>query len=173
MFKSLKIGWEATNIGERIETSTSFLVDSLILENINVKTHDTIYIFSQIFSLVTHNMYGKLLNEKGQSFLNDLDVRLKFDEKNWLTKILRIPLDITSTKSIDVFFDVELDGFRDEWISDYVSMRREDPNASAGKYTYDCIANYFVEELDVSLSDINDVESRLESHLCKLDELTK
>ena len=104
MFKSLKIGWIATEIGERIESSTGYVVDSLILMGIHIKTHDTIYIFSQIYSLVTHNKYGKLLNLKGNSFINQLDTRLKFDEKNWLKKILQIPMDITSVASIEAFF---------------------------------------------------------------------
>ena len=174
MFKSLKIGWIATDIGERIETSTGYIVDSLILDDVHMKTHDTIYIFSQIYSMVTHNMYGKLLIEKGQSFIDELDVRLKFDEKNWLTKVLQIPMDITSVSSIDVFFEKELDEFRDKWLQGYMNSRKEDPNAMAGVYTYECICKYLLKKSqDEDERPFQDNNAQLASHLNTLDELTK
>ena len=173
MFKSLKIGWEATNIGERIETSTGYIIDSLILEGVHIKTHDTIFIFSQIYSMVTHNMYGKLLIEKGQRFINELDVRLKFDEKKWLTKVLQIPMDITSVSSIDVFFEKELDEFRDKWLQEYMNSRKEDPNAMAGTYTHRCISLYIMKKFPIESATMNGVNQILESHLDTLDELTK
>ena len=174
MFKSLKIGWAATNIGERIETSTGYIVDSLILDDVHMKTHDTIYIFSQIYSMVTHNMYGKLLIEKGQSFIDELDIRLKFDEKNWLTKVLQIPMDITSVSSIDVFFEKELDEFRDKWLQLYMKSRKEDPNAMAGVHTYDCICKYLLKKSqDEGEQPFQDDNAKLASHLNTLDELTK
>ena len=174
MFKSLKIGWEATNIGERIETSTGYIVDSLILEGVHMKTHDTIFIFSQIYSMVTHNMYGKLLIEKGQSFIDKLDVRLKFDEKKWLTKVLQIPMDITSVSSINVFFDKELDEFRDKWLQGYMDSRKEDPNAMAGVHTYGCIYKYLRKKSqDEGEQPFEDDNAKLAIHLSNLNELTK
>ena len=47
MFKSLKIGWAANDIGERIERVTGYVVDILIYYRLDIKTHDTIFIFSQ------------------------------------------------------------------------------------------------------------------------------
>jgi hypothetical protein len=169
MLGSLKIGWIATDIGERIESSTTYIVDSLILMSIHIKTHDTIYIFSQIYSLVTHNKYGILLDKKGNDFINKLDFRLKFDEKNWLKKIIKIPMDITTVASIDEFFTSELDDFRNEWLEGYVELRKKDPNANAGSYTLDRIENY-LKELG---NDLPDDFYELKSHFVKLDEITK
>ena len=144
MFKSLKIGWLATDIGERIEASTGYVVDSLILMGIHIKTHDTIYIFSQIYSLVTHNKYGKILDEKGDTFVDNLDNRLKYDEKRWLKKVLNISMDMTTVASIDVFFNKELDEFRSDWLDNYIKSRQKDPNSDAGQYTFNRIEEYLI-----------------------------
>ena len=169
MLKSLKVGWLATDIGERIETSTGYIVDSLILMGIHIKTHDTIYIFSQIYSLVTHNKYGKILDEKGDVFVNDLDNRLKYDEKRWLKKILQVSMDMTTVASIDVFFNKELDEFRDDWLEGYIESRKKDPNSDAGYYTFERIKSY-LKELGHS---IPQEYKDLESHFLTLNELTK
>ena len=79
MFKSLKVGWAANEIGERIERVTGYVVDILIYYRLDIKTHDTIFIFSQIYSHFTHRDYGPYLEKNGQAFIDKMDERLKFD----------------------------------------------------------------------------------------------
>ena len=142
MFKSLKVGWAANDIGERIERVTGYVVNILIYYRIDIKTHDTIFIFSQIYSHFTHRDYGPYLEKNGQAFIDKMDERLKFDLKPWLIKALNVPKDVTTIKSVDVFFEEELDVFKREWHEGYLELRKETGTPHSVDYTGSRIFSY-------------------------------
>ena len=169
MIRSLQIGWIVADISERIESSTAYVIDSLITMGLHIKTHDTIYIFSQIYSMVTHNMYGKHLAKRGPSFVNRLEERLRHDEKQWLMKATRVPMDTTTILSFDVIFETELDDHKAAWVEGYVENRKLDPNANTGVYTLKRIGVYLESIGHNLLSDFD----LLQGHFEELDAITR